>query len=558
MPTSKLAKRGWILVFLAVTAFYLCGLGALPLIGPDEPRYAQVAREMLSRGDLITPTLGGLPWFEKPALLYWLMMASYRLFGVNEYAARFGPALCGLLTAAFIWWTARNIEKSQRQDETIGGDGPPGNGLSGLAPWSTLAFLTGLGAIGFSRGASFDIVLTMTIAGALSCFLVGQIRGKTLNPDRSWILPAGFYFFLGLALLAKGLVGAILPLGIVAAYFVVRREWPSRKFLTSLAWGIPLTALVAGLWYGPMIYRHGGQFVDQFIVQHHFARFVSNKYHHPQPFYFYLPILALFVAPWTIVLTAAFVSCRKWRWRGRAALDQLRVFTLVWIGVPLIFFSFSGSKIPGYLLPVLPAAALLIGERISCFLRVNRGDIVIRLTGCLFLALAAAGAWYAAHSLGVPFWLVASAAVLPGSVGLLAIARPDFRRLVFMFFALTPLVLAGLALRLSRPVTARDSVRDLMHVAAARGHGLVTVTGLHTVERSAEFYADGQVLYGADGEPVKFEGANQVAEAARRAGGAVLCFVPVEYKSQLTDYQPVQTEVIGDNGRVALVLVRPR
>src|SRR5713226_859798 len=104
-----LAKRVWSLLFLVVAAFYLYGLGAVPLVGPDEPRYAQVAREMLARHDLITPTLGGLPWFEKPPLLYWMMMASYRIFGVSEFSARLGPAICSLLTALFVYWIAASV-----------------------------------------------------------------------------------------------------------------------------------------------------------------------------------------------------------------------------------------------------------------------------------------------------------------------------------------------------------------------------------------------------------------------------------------------------------------
>src|SRR6266481_2864238 len=108
-----LAKRGWLLLFLGIAAFYLWGLGSLPLVGPDEPRYAEVAREMFARRDLITPTLGGLPWFEKPPLLYWLMIAGYRLLGVSGYAARLGPAICGLLTAVFVYWIGKTIEDAR-------------------------------------------------------------------------------------------------------------------------------------------------------------------------------------------------------------------------------------------------------------------------------------------------------------------------------------------------------------------------------------------------------------------------------------------------------------
>src|SRR5947209_20195758 len=99
-----LAKRAWVVLLVVVCAVYFYGLGAVPLLGPDEPRYAEVAREMLARGDLVTPTLGGHTWFEKPALVYWLMMAAYRVFGVSEFAARAGSALSGVLTILFVGW----------------------------------------------------------------------------------------------------------------------------------------------------------------------------------------------------------------------------------------------------------------------------------------------------------------------------------------------------------------------------------------------------------------------------------------------------------------------
>ena len=134
-----LAKRVWSFLFLAVAAFYLYGLGSLPLVGPDEPRYAQVAREMLARRDLITPTLGGLPWFEKPPLLYWMMMASYRVFGVSEFSARLGPAVCGLLTAVFVYWIAASAGSPSVREHSVQVEQHPRNNLS---RYSALAFLS--------------------------------------------------------------------------------------------------------------------------------------------------------------------------------------------------------------------------------------------------------------------------------------------------------------------------------------------------------------------------------------------------------------------------------
>src|SRR5437899_11644180 len=166
---------------------------------------------MLEHRDFITPTLGGLPWFEKPPMLYWLMAASYRVFGVNEYAARLGPALCGLLTAAFVWWMARAVDQAEFKVSPANGIGRGTAGVYGLANWSTLAFLSSLGAIAFSRAASFDIVLTMTLTGAFATFFIAHLRhnatreARQIGQARSPLFMS--YFFIALSLLAKALFG---------------------------------------------------------------------------------------------------------------------------------------------------------------------------------------------------------------------------------------------------------------------------------------------------------------------------------------------------------------
>src|SRR5262249_27057555 len=135
---------------------------------------------------------------------------------------------------------------------------------------------------------------------------------------------------------------------------------PSRKFWLSVFWGASLSLVISAAWYGPVIYRHGWQFIDEFFVQHHFARYLSNKYHHPQPFYFYPIILLMLTIPWTPFLIHALISVRKWNWRAKDAVVQILVFLLAWILFPILFFSFSSSKLPGYILPVVPPALLLI------------------------------------------------------------------------------------------------------------------------------------------------------------------------------------------------------
>jgi 4-amino-4-deoxy-L-arabinose transferase-like glycosyltransferase len=553
-----LAKRGWLLLFLSITAFYFWGLGTLPLVGPDEPRYAEVAREMFVRGDLITPTLGGLPWFEKPPLLYWMMIGGYRLFGVSEYAARLGPAICGLLTAVFVYWIGRTIEI----DGTESTAGEENQRRNELGRFSALVWLSSLGAIVFSRGASFDIVITMTLTGAFACFFAWHVREGTLSGSdrenvRRQLLLVCFYLFIGLSLLAKGLIGIVIPFGVLLVYYLLRREWPNGKFLKSLVWGVPLALAVSAVWFVPMLSRHGWRFVDQFIIQHHFARFVTNKFHHPAPFYFYLPVLVALALPWTVFLGAAFFTSRRWHWRGQMPLDRLRVFAFCWMVVPLVFFSLSESKLTAYILPALPAVALLVGERISCFLNAQRGDFVLRGTGIFLVGLGIGGGWYLAHqsSLSVAWVALGMSPLI--IVGATAMVRPQLRKALFILIPVALLVASAIGLSCAAPVLARpESVRDLLAVAAARGYGATPVVQLHTIERTAEFYAADRMTYEPDGEPVKLEGVAQVADVARRHGGVVLCFVPKEYEAQLTSYPNIQAEVMADNGRVSLVLVR--
>ena len=560
-----LAKRGWLLLFLGIGAFYLWGLGLLPLVGPDEPRYAEVAREMFARRDLITPTLGGIPWFEKPPLLYWLMSAGYRVLGVSEYAARLGPAVCGLLTAAFIYWIGKSIEEVNEGPGRA--DVESEQKRDGLGRLSALIWLSSLGAIVFSRGASFDIVVTMTVTGALACFFVWRLRSAhipardsqaSLPASSRWWLLVGFYLFIGLSLLAKGLIGIVIPFGVIATYLLIRREWP-KSFVKSLFWGIPLALAVAAVWFLPMLSRHGWKFIDQFIIQHHFARFVTNKYHHPAPFYFYLMVLVALSLPWTIFLGAAFLNSRRWRWRRGGAVDRCRVFGFCWIVVTVVFFSFSESKLTAYILPVLPAVALLCGERVSCFLLARRGDLVFRLTEVLLIGLGAAGGWYLLRYSTVSSWIIVPAASPLAVAGAIGVLRPRWQRPLLVLIPLAMFITSAIALSRVAPVIARpESVRDLLVAASDRGYGNVPVLQLHTVERTAEFYATGRMVYGKDGEPVWFQGAAQVADAARQGGGLILCFVPIEYEAQLTSYPEARIEVIGNNGRVSLVVLSVR
>ena len=474
MHPSTLAKRVYLLLFGIIIAFYLYGLGKLPLVGPDEPRYAQVARGMFVTGDLITPTLGHHTWFEKPALLYWMIAAAFKVFGVSEWSARLGPALCGLLTIAAVWCVGREIDREDAR---------------GFAFWSVVVTASCLGLIVFSRAASFDVVITMTTTWALAFFVMHELRHK-----RS--LLAGFYVFVGVSLLAKGLVGIVIPFGVVGLYYLLRRAWPSRSVWLSLFWGVPLSLAVSAIWYGPVIARHGWTFIDEFFIQHHFARYMSNKYHHPQPIYFYPVIILMLALPWTPYLILALAKVRGWTWRGGDSLSIVRVFSLAWLLLPLVFFSFSGSKLPGYVLPVVPAVALLVSDRLTRALDSKWPLVIAGVTAVLVMVVLNFG-----------------------------------------------------AMRYAR----QESVRDLLLMADARGYAGAPVLAQRSDDRSAEFYASGRVLYGRDGEPVTFD--EITVDQARALGGKFVVMIPVEYLNNIRGVKTI--EIIGDNGKTTALGWKP-
>ena len=510
----------------------------MPLVGPDEPRYAQVAREMFLRRDLITPTLGGHTWFEKPVLLYWLMMFGYKVFGVSEFSARLGPALAGVLAIIAVWWISRRIETK--------------SSLPHFSFLSVLVMASSGGMVVFSRGASFDIVVTMTLTWALGFFLAYELESER----RAWYL-AGFYFFIGLSLLAKGLIGIVLPFGIVILFYILRRRWPEKKLFVSLIWGVPLALVVASLWYGPVIYRHGWPFINEFFIQHHFARYFSNKYQHPQPFYYYLPIILMLSIPWTIFLIEGLVKSKDWSWRSDDLTSKTRVFAFAWLIMPILFFSCSGSKLPAYILPSLAAAAFLVGERLSIFISKAEAVLIsMRVTIALSLILALGVLIYAQQTHRASL-LCAALVIAPVVLfGGLILLRSSKRLLSTVSLALIPVSVSILALNCAVDrIASRESVRELINRADRQGYSKAPLVMFSRIERSSEFYAAGRVIYGADGDPLKVENPEEVIAQVKNANGSLLLIVPMGSLPRLERIPGIEAKLLADNGRNGVVAV---
>ena len=211
------------------------------------------------------------------------------------------------------------------------------------------------------------------------------------------------------------------------------------------------------------------------------------------------------------------MKARRWRLRSTDSVDRLRVFALAWLLMPLAFFSFSGSKLPGYILPVLPAAALIAGERLTKFLCGDRdGFWAMRITGALFGMFAIVGSVYVVRYDSLSFKCVAMIGVpltVTAATCIFWTHRRTVSALLVVFATFAALIVAlncGVA-----SFATRESMRDLIQLANARGYGSAPVYALHQIDRSAEFYAAGRVVYAADGEPVRFESALDILEAAR-------------------------------------------
>ncbi len=354
MTSSKNALWGWIgLVALCVLTFFL-GLGGLPLIGPDEPRYSEIGREMWASGDWVTPRMNGYLWLEKPIWLYWGQAISYHLFGINEFAARFPSALWALVTVLFVAFAVGKAV-SRRWGFLAGAV------LATSAFWLALA-----------RGASTDMGLACAMAVAvLSGYLAFHSAGRARVGF--WF---SFAFALGVSMLAKGLVGVLLICVILGIYRLLIKQpvCASMRRNSALLWGGTLVfALVVASWYVPVTLVNGRTFVDEFFVNHHFKRFFKNEYHHLQPFYFYFFVVLAELLPWPFFLAGGLARLKRLSARD-SATGSLLLLAWVWALVPILFFSVSKSKLPSYILPSLPPLAIIIGWELE---RIWRGEVDI-------------------------------------------------------------------------------------------------------------------------------------------------------------------------------------
>jgi len=527
--------------------FFFYRLGAMALIGPDEPRYAQVAREMLARHDPITPTIGGQLWLEKPALTYWLMALSMRIFGVSEFAARFPSAFLATLVAFLIYGVGRRVHSP----------------LYGVL--AACCFIVNPMSFGFARGATTDMPLSATLAAGL-CLLFLALQEAI--PSRRSRLFSGACFCFGLAILAKGLIGIFFPVVIAGSYLLLRRRAAMLNGL-GLARGSLVLLLVCASWYGPMLARHGWAFVDEFFIQHHIERYLTERFRHPGPIFYYLPVLLVGAFPWTPLLISAFVRLftgRHRRDREESAedhgLEHLMTFAALWTVWPLFFFSFSQSKLPGYVLPIFPATAFLVAREILYLWRggADRLARIGMLIWPLFVsAIATLALFYAKKELEafdplkhVLFW----GGLGGGFLGLgLSLAARYRALLIFMLLlcaASVPSVLATFQPLIEK----KESFQDLAEIALREFQPGERLIGYGWFHHSLTFYTNARSIYDEHGRVRILFSPNELIEVARRLG-SVLVVAQRSHVRQLSESPQLEVELIGGRGEYSLLRVKP-
>jgi 4-amino-4-deoxy-L-arabinose transferase-like glycosyltransferase len=519
--------------FCAFLFFF--GLAHFGLVGADEPRYAQIAREMLARHDWITPTLDGKPWLEKPALYYWQAMLAYRMFGVSDWAARVPSAIDATLMVLAVYFFLRRFR--------------PGFELDGALMTASLA-----GVIGFARASSMDMPLTAAFTVALLAWFAWYESGSKR-------FLALFYACLGLGMLAKGPVAPVLAAIVIAVFSLAIRN---AAVIARTLWvpGITLFLAVVLPWYVAVQVRNP-EFFRVFILEHNLARFRTNLYHHTEPLWYFVPVLLLGLIPWTMFVVAAAMEAAQTWWQRRIVpgTESLNIFLVIWILIPVIFFSMSQSKLPGYILPALPAGALLVAEYVRTRVAENaRSDIFLislhSVVASLPLALAMMLPFILfQHRITWNRWAAVSfsfAAVLAIGITLTLRAQAGLRMLRLV--TLVPVVLAVAAiLRLGAPsldvtLSARPLAEQITR-ADNRRLPLAVLLASRETEYGLQFYRNQSVARYESGQVPSGEHLVVAPEGLRRgvekqAAGRRVTYLG-SFAAQGLDYYWVGTAVQG-------------
>ena len=335
------ARAGMILYSALAVALLIAVLvvtSLRPLMLPDEGRYVGVALEMINSGSWTIPTLDGLPYFQKPPLFYWITAASLSVFGTGQLAARLAPLLgAGIAAVALLLFARRWSDPTRARNALV-------------------VLLTQPLFLCAGQFANLDMLVAGLITATVVLLAHSVLAREEGQPQRVPLLAA--YAFAGLGVLAKGLIGAVIPGLVIGAWLLATRRW--RAIGPLFSWlGAAIFLAIAVPWFVVAQQRYDG-FFDYFFVVQHFQRFTSTGFNNAQPIWFYAAVLAGVFLPWAPWLY------RQFRPQSvSVARDPLRPLMLIWLGVVLVFFSIPQSKLLGYILPTMAPLAWLVSDGVA-------------------------------------------------------------------------------------------------------------------------------------------------------------------------------------------------
>ena len=526
------SAREMLVLFLVCFFVLLYGLvpffggDQLGLVGADEPRYAQIAREMLAAhteacdqvhatmvprslhpealvasyhclvSGTVTPILYGKPWLEKPALYYWRAMGFFKEFGVSDWSARLPSSSATFALIVLVYLHMRRFRPGGHMD-------------------AALITATCVGIVGFARGASTDMQLASPFCIGMLGWYAWYETGK-----KFWLFD--LYFFGAAATLAKGPVAPFLALTIIMLFLGLRREWSALRRTIWLP-GILLYMAMVLPWY-IAVQKKNPTFYREFFLEHNLERFATNRYQHHQPVYYYLIVLMLALMPWTFIslrslVDAVQLSIAEWKVRHNPqrylghirAGDAFPEFLVLWAVFPIVFFSFSGSKLPGYILPSLPPITILAADYLNRTRRAGMPNWLLWAHSLLCAALVfvlVLAPQHMKYETLVPskFWLgiaLVSSLVMGGAV-LVMVRRWGSR--VVAYATLLP-VLTSLVFLLGfygRELDLNYSARPLAREIAKQAPGeLLAVQDVRRdIDYGLAFYQDHEPIhYETDGVP---------------------------------------------------------
>jgi 4-amino-4-deoxy-L-arabinose transferase-like glycosyltransferase len=381
-PTGFSGWRGVAAAALLAAVIALPGLSAFALFDVDEAVFSEATREMVASGDYGTPRYNGANRFDKPILFYWIQAASFRVLGISELSARLPSAIAAILLALACHLFARRLWGEREA-------------LRAAAALVLCPFF-----LVYSHAAVTDMMLTLFIAASIFAFAAWGDEPD--SPAGRWGLRL-FYVFAALALLTKGLIGVLIPAG-TAVWTMILSPDRRRIWKAISPSGILLFLAIAVPWHAAMLSLHGDAFTSAYFGKHHFARYTSVISGHTGPVWYYLPVLAIGFFPWIARVPEGAAQV----WKSRRMSERTLV---VWAALVVLFFSFSSTKLPNYVLPAVPALALLAG-------RARAGRLAAMSAGAVaaLLAVGAVVAWRMeeVESLAIRPGLAVAAAAMAG------------------------------------------------------------------------------------------------------------------------------------------------